>query len=408
MSDPTKGNLLTGIRVLDISNFIAGPAAATIMADYGADVIKVESPKMGDAYRYFQSSPGNPPCELDYGWQVDNRNKRALALDLTSAAGQATLHRMIAHTDVAIVNAPLKARPRLGLTFEALEPLNPRLIYASFTAYGESGPEAHKAGFDHTALWARSGLMDTVRPAPDSPPARAATGMGDHASGMTLFAAIMAALFRRERTGKGAMVATNLMANGLWANAVQAQAMLFGAEYAYRPGRENAGNPLHNLYQSGDGRWFHLIAIPEEKRWADLTVALERPDLAVDPRFATTADRHRNARDLIAALDGIFSRHDLDHWIAAFDAAGITCGPVMRLRDIPDDVQMRESDALTPLGGVGDGDLMTVNSPLWIDGVNKRPASRAPAHGEHSREILCEFGFADSEIADLTAAGIVK
>src|SRR5688572_24064339 len=208
--------LLDGIRVIDAANFIAGPVSTTIMADFGADVIKVEPPS-GDIYRV--RGAGYPPSPYNYPWIVDNRSKRSVAIDLRTRDGQALLHRLVRDADVFVTNAPLDSRGRLGVRYEDPEPLNPRLIYASITAYGETGAEASKPGFDSIALWARTGLMDLVRSSADVPPARSLPGMGDHPTGMSLFAAIMAGLYHRERTGRGTTVATSLMANGLWWNA---------------------------------------------------------------------------------------------------------------------------------------------------------------------------------------------
>lgn len=401
-------SFLGNLRVLDVSSYIAGPAAAAILADFGADVIKIEPPGGGDPYRRVHLSAGNPRCDVAYSWQMDNRSKRSLALDLAAPAGREIFFKLLADADVLIINTPLKSRKKLGLTYEDLKPLNPRLVYASFTAYGEEGPEADRSGFDHTALWARTGLMDTIRPAPDAPPSRVALGMGDHISALTIFASIMAALYRREVTGEGSSVKSNLMANGLWCNAIQVQAMLAGAEYGYRPARENADNALHNLYQTADGRWFHLVLLPEEKRWPDFVKVIEREDLLDDPRFATMAARHANASTLIGILDAIFASRDMAYWQERLDAVSIPFGAVYRLRDIPDDVQANVSDALTPLYGLEGKADRTVNSPLWIDGVNKRPAGRAPELGEHSRDILREAGLSAEEIDALRAANVVE
>ena len=218
-------SLLAGLRVIDAASFIAGPVAATILADFGADVIKLEPPA-GDPYRHRTGGPGVPESPYNYRWIVDNRTKRGLALDLRPADGRAVLHRLVARADVFVTNTPLDSRGRLGIRWEDLAPLNARLIYASITAYGEQGEEAPRSGFDATALWARTGLMDLVRPSPDSPPSRSLPGMGDHPTGVSLFAAIMAALYKREKTGKGTMVATSLMANGLWWNAIQVLSLI--------------------------------------------------------------------------------------------------------------------------------------------------------------------------------------
>jgi crotonobetainyl-CoA:carnitine CoA-transferase CaiB-like acyl-CoA transferase len=405
--DPGVGGLFAGLRVIDTSNYIAGPAAAVILADYGADVVKIEPPDGGDAYRRFQTTPGNPASSFDYGWQIDNRGKRGLALDLRSEAGQDVFRRLVAQADVLLVNAPLATRPRLGLEYASLAELNPRLIYASFTAYGETGPDAHRSGFDHTASWARSGLMDTIKPAPDSAPARVATGMGDHVAAVTLFAGIVSALYHRERTGRGTTVMTNLMANGLWMNAVQAQAMLFGAEYAYREPRDRSRFPLHNIYPTSDGRWFHLIAVPEDKYWPVLLDLLDDPGLRGDPRLVSAASRREHAHALIAALDSAFKRAPLSHWEAQLNGAGIPFGAVARLRDIPTDRQMRETGAIVPLAGIELSGAATVDSPLWLGDVRKAPARRAPRLGEHSAAVLAEYGIPADEIRELMASGVV-
>src|SRR5262245_6059450 len=217
---------LDGIRVIDAASFIAGPVATTVMADFGAEVIKIEPPS-GDTYR--TRGPGYPPSPYNFPWIVDNRSKRGLALDLRTPDGQRVLHRLVRDADVFVTNTPIETRTRLGVRWEDLAPLNPRLIYGSITAYGERGEEASRPGFDATALWARTGLMDLVRPSPDAAPARSLPGMGDHPTGMSLFGALMAALYQRERTGRGTMVSTSLLANGLWLNAIPVQGILCGA-----------------------------------------------------------------------------------------------------------------------------------------------------------------------------------
>ena len=396
--------LLAGIRVIDAASFIAGPVAATVMADLGAQVIKVEPPA-GDTYRL--RNAGYPPSPYNFPWIVDNRSKRGLALDLRAEAGQRVLHRLIAGADVFVTNVPLDGRARLGVRWEDLAPLNPRLIYASITAYGETGAEAARPGFDSTALWARSGLMDLVRPSPDSPPARSLPGMGDHPTGMSLFGAIMAALYQRERTGRGAMVSTSLLANGLWLNAIPVQGILCGARTVVRPPREEAVDALGNLYRSRDGRWFLIALTPDGRRWQDFAAAIGRPELHADPRFATPAARRTNARALIGILDAVFAAREWGEWRAMLEASGIAFGVVGTLEDVPHDAQMRDSGALVPIDDPRAGARLTVSSPLAISGQEKVPATMAPGIGEHSFENLREAGLAEDEIAHLRDAGVV-
>ncbi len=395
--------ILAGLRVIDAANFIAGPVATTIMADLGAAVIKIEPPD-GDPYRHRMGGPGVPESPFNYRWIVDNRTKRGLALDLRRPEGRAVLHRMIESTDVFVTNAPLDSRARLGTRWDDLAARNPRLIYASITAYGEHGEEASRTGYDATALWARTGLMDLVKPSPDAPPSRALPGMGDHPTGVSLFAAIMAGLYRRERTGQGSMVSTSLLANGLWMNATQIQAALTGAKVEPRPPREEPATALANLYRCGDGRWFLLNALNDERDWPQLLRALERPDLDADPRFATTPARRANARALVPVLDAIFATRPWAEWHRRLHAHGLTFGEVATVDDARHDRQMTESGALVPFDDPRAGAPLTVASPVWLDGVDKVAPRMAPELGEHSVEILREAGYSDGEIDTLLAA----
>jgi formyl-CoA transferase len=233
-----EDGIFEGLKVLDCASFIAAPAAATVLSDFGAKVIKIEPPGSGDPYRNLPNLPGYPHSEHNFAWLLESRNKRSLALDLSKAEGQAVLRRLVAEADVFITNFPPAVRARLGMTHAELAPLNSRLIYASFTGYGEKGEEANKPGFDSNAYWARSGLMDLVRADTATTPARSVAGMGDHPCAMALYGAIVTALYKRERTGKGSHVSSNLMANGVWANGVLAQARLCGAKFSERRPRE--------------------------------------------------------------------------------------------------------------------------------------------------------------------------
>ena len=394
-------SLFTGLKVIDCASWIAGPAAATIMSDFGADVIKIEPPGVGDPWRGRGPIPGK---DVDYYWQLTARNKRSLAIDLKHPDGIAALHRLVASADVFVTNFPLPVRDRLQLSPAHLLPLNPRLIYASFTAYGEAGEEAAKTGFDSTAYWARTGLMDQVRAEATTSPARSMPGMGDHPSATGLYAAIVTALYRREKTGQGGVVRSSLLQNGLWANGCAVQTRLFGEHVAHRPTREEAPNALANHYQTRDGRWFIMAMWNEQRQLRGFLSALGREDLTDDPRFATPDARKQNAGELVKVLDAEFAKRDLDDWRAILDGVGVTFGIVGTVNEVLDDQQMRDSGALVPFA---DGEHLTVSSPFHIDGVDKVPAQRAPELGQHSEAVLREAGYAADDIARLRTLGVL-
>src|ERR1700753_3701309 len=392
--------IFEGLKVLDCASFIAAPAAATVLSDFGASVIKIEPPGAGDPYRNLPNLPGYPRSEHNFSWLLESRNKRSLALDLSKPEGQAVLRKLAAEADVFITNFPPSVRERLGIFWEELEPLNHRLIYASFTGDGEKGEEANKPGFDSNAYWARSGLMDLVRADTDTTPARSVAGMGDHPCAMALYGAIVTALYRRERTGKGAHVSSNLMANGIWANSVFAQAKLCGATFGERRSREPALNAVPNHYRCRDGRWIILSLLNEERQWPALARCLGREDLITDVRFSTKPDRHARSLELIKLFDEIFATRDLAEWRKILDGNGLVFGVVGILDDIPTDRQMIENDVLVPFEGDG---MLTVNSPIWVDGSDKQQPRHPPTIGQHSDEVLREAGFDEAEIGRLRA-----
>ena len=395
---------LEGIRVIDAANFIAGPVSTTVMADFGATVIKVEPPT-GDIYRV--RGAGYPPSDYNYPYIVDNRTKRSIAIDLRTPDGQAILHRLVRDVDVFVTNAPLDSRERLKVRYEDLSPLNPRLVYASISAYGETGAEASKPGFDSIAWWARTGLMDLVRASGDVPPARSLPGMGDHPTGMSLFAAIMAGLYHRERTGRGTSVSTSLLANGLWSNAIPVQGILCGTDTPVRPPREDAVSALANLYRCRDGRWFILTITGDERHWEGFARGIGRDDLVTDARFAETLGRRVNARVLTTILDQHFGTKDWADWYPILEKTGVAFGVVGTLADIAHDAQMRDSGALVPMTDPRAGAKLTVSGPLQVGDQDKVPATMAPEIGEHSVAILREAGVPQAEIDRLLAAGVV-
>src|SRR6266851_1279746 len=278
--------IFAGLQVIDCASWIAGPAAATILSDFGAKVIKIEPPEAGDPWRASTPVPGKI---TDYWWQLTARNKQSLAIDLKHPEGLGVLHRLLGSTDVFITNFPLPVRERLKIAAADLLAVNPRLVYGSITAYGEVGAEAARTGFDATAYWARTGLMDMVRATTETEPVRSMPGMGDHPTATGLYAAIVTALYRRERTGRGGVAQTSLLQNGLC-----------GVQVAHRPPRVETPSALANHYRCRDGRWFLMALHNEARQLGSFLKAIDAEHLAQDPRFATTPARRANARALTA------------------------------------------------------------------------------------------------------------
>tara|TARA_Y100001934_G_scaffold13610_1_gene16849 strand:+ start:561 stop:1772 length:1212 start_codon:yes stop_codon:yes gene_type:complete len=398
--------ILSGLKVIDAASFIAGPASTTIMADFGAEVIKVEPPT-GDPFRSALGGTRYPVGGLAHSWILDNRNKKGIVLNLKSDAGREVLYKLVADADVFVTNAPQKPRKRLRIRYEDLQPLNERLIYASLSAYGEKGPEAHRTGFDSTALWARSGLMDLVKPSPDSAPARSLPGMGDHPTAATLFGAIMMGLYKREQTGEGSMVSTSLMANGIWSNGCWLQAELCGNPVRPRPAREDAEDPLINLYRTSDDRWLIVTFMNNLALWPNFTERVGQPELSQDPRFATPEARSENSKALIEALDQIFATKTRQEWRDILNEMGLTFGEVQTIADVPKDRQMLESGALRRIDNPDVGVELTIDSPVWMEGAEKMPIEPAPELGEHTVEVLRKAGYDDAEIDRLRKADAI-
>ena len=255
-------NIFSGLKVVDLSSFIAGPSAATILSDFGADVVKVEPPE-GELWRIGQKIPPQPNSDEAYPFQLANRNKRGVALNLKAVSALQVLERLAKWADVFIVNTPHSARKKLKLEYDDVVRWNPRLIYADLTGFGEKGPDAALPGFDLTAFWARSGLLFMTRDAGE-PPTWPVSGSGDNATGVCIYAAIVTALYRRERTGKGSYVTTSLLAAGVWSASVFIQAALCGASFYGLHDRTHPANAALNTYRSSDGVWFVLVATPDK------------------------------------------------------------------------------------------------------------------------------------------------
>ena len=396
-------NIFSGLKVVDLASFIAGPSAAVILSDFGAEVIKVEPPS-GDTWRIGHKIAPQPQAQDAYPWHLANRNKRGITLDLKSQSAVQVLERLVKWADVLIVNTPHPARKRLKLEYDDVVRWNPRLVYADLTGFGEKGPDADLPGFDITAYWARSGLLSMTRDA-GAPPTWPVAGSGDNATAVGLYSAIVTALYRRERTGQGSYVTTSLLAEGVWSASVSIQAALCEAKFFGLHDRKNPANAALNVYRAADDTWFVLIVTPD--KLVAVTKAIGRPDLLTDPRFCDPGKLAQNRPQLTAILDEVFSSQPMTYWYKAFGDVHITFGAVRGPQEVVNDPQLRLNNIIVPLEGAGGKLTATISSPIQVHGVTKAPAKRAPSLGEHNLEVLKLLGFGAAEIDALQASGTV-
>ena len=391
-------HLLEGIKVIDAASFIAGPSAATIMSDYGAEVIKIE-PQSGDSLRNLIVNGRMPEGSEDYCWELTSRNKKSISLNLKDLKAQKILIDLVKEADVFITNMPFPIRTKLKITAEDIMPHNEKIIYASLTGYGEVGPDADRTAYDSMAWWARSGLMDFVRPSNNSPVAWSTPGMGDHPTGMALYGAIMTALYKRERTGKGSEVSTSLMANGAWANGVFIQAALMDVEFPERP-EPLPRHPFYDFYITKDERKFALGMINSRIEWPKLADILDRKDW-IDRDLFDFGNPFENADLLRSELSDEFKIRSLKEIDELLRNSGVTYGVLGRTTDHREDLQFLETETLVPLDHESFDKLYTVNSPFHIQGEKKINFSRAPKIGEHTKQILELLGYGESELEKL-------
>lgn len=398
-------HLLEKITVIDCASYIAGPAAATIMSDFGARVIKIESPDIGDSYRSLLRLPGLPESDENYPWILTSRNKESLALDLKFKEAHVILHKLIKKADIFITNYPFPIRAKLKINSEDILEENKKLIYASLSPYGEKGEEKDKTGYDATAWWARSGLMHAVRNNSNSEPSSSTPGMGDHPTASALFGAIMMALYKREITGEGSEVSSSLMANGLWSNGIYNQAALCGANFVENTGRGTKG-ALAEKYKCKDGRWFILVMLNEEREWPLLLRCLKREDVNDDKRFNTREGRAKNSLELMKILDEEFLSKDWGQLKELFEKSGVTFGSISEPYDHINDQQIADNEFFTKF--TDKEDLLTVDSPIFMKDEKKRKPQTAPEIGEHTRQILEELNYDKNEIDKLENKKIIR
>ena len=384
---------LEGVRVVELGVWVAGPAAGGILADWGADVVKIEPPA-GDPARTFGRMLGIAPTDRHHvspPFQMDNRNKRSVVLDLTTPAGRDSARALLEDADVFVTNIRAGALQRIGLDFEAVARMNPRLVYGLITGYGGEGPDADRPAYDVAAFWARAGLAHLLTRPGQTPPFQRG-GMGDHTAGTTLAGAICAALVARTRTGEGQLVTTSLYRQGAYTVSFDLTTFLItGAPIAIGQ-REAMGNPCMNNYTAGDGRRFWLVGLQGERHWPALCAAVQRTDWLADERFATGRARAANAHKLIAELDEIFATRTLDEWAEVFAAhPDVVWAPINSKEDVLADEQFHAAGGIVYVPDDEAGSVPMVATPADFHGTPVEMRGSAPELGEHTDEVLAEI-----------------
>jgi len=393
---------MTGVKVVELGVWVAGPATGGILADWGADVVKIEPPS-GDPARMFQKIlggdlPTNPVFELD------NRSKRGIALDLTSEEGLEVALDLIAEADVFVTNLRIGALERLGLGAEHLCERFSRLVYCHITGYGREGDDADRAAYDVAAFWSRSGIAHLLTEPGGDPPFQRG-GMGDHSTGISGAAAVSAALFARERTGEGQLVSTSLLRQGIYTIGFDVNILLMWGAPMQLGTRSTMGNPCINNYTAGCGRRFWIVGLEGDRHWPPLARVVGHPEWMDDERFATIRDRAINSTELIALLDEVFATRTMDEWEETFAAEPeFFWAPINDLESLLGDPAFHSSGAMVEVPDGASGTLM-VATPVDFAGTPWKARSTAPGIGEHTREILADLGRSDAEIEALLANG---
>jgi len=400
--------VLAGFRVVEMGLWVAGPSAGGVLADWGAEVIKLEMPSGDPMRNLFGAMAGSretrcPPFEMH------NRGKKSVTLDVNDPRGGELAARLVATADVFLTNMRPQFLRRAGLDHESLLAVNPRLVYGILTGYGLEGPDKDAPGFDVAAFSARSGLVDRAT-APGSAPPTLPGGMGDQVSAMNLVSGVLAALLQRERTGQGQLVATSLLRSGIFCIGMEMSTRVGLGRVAPSASRRKPQNPLMNSYRAADGRWLWLCGAEADRHWEPVVRALGAPELLADERFASTRDRRRNSEALVAAFDAIFARHTRDEWSVILRAHDVWWAPVNTPDDLVADPQVRASGAFVQVPAMGDGGGMSesVAAPVEFGSV-KTPSYRGAPHlGADTAGVLTEIGVSAEELRALASAGVTR
>ncbi len=404
------GRELEGVRVIEVGGAVAMPLVGVLMGSWGAEVIHVEPPGVGDNWRQVlgQGMGGwARPHPINYYWENTDRNKKSIAINLGSKEGQSVLHKLIASSDVFLNNLRPYEMGKFNLTYEILSKLNPKMIFANVTGYGQRGPEKDVGGYDSVAFWARSGAMDLMHDV-DNAPNISRPAYGDSITSLSLLAGVMTALYIREKTGLGQEVETSLYNTAVWVLGCDIAGCLVTGEDTVRPQQKNMGNPIRNVYPTRDKRWIMLGMTNAQHYWPTFCKTIGRPELENDPKFATMKDRDQNASELVRIIEEAFSAKTCAEWVSILSATNLIWSVAATPLEVTQDKQAFANEFFVDWDHPVHGRIKVLNNPIKLSLTKAEIRCKAPNLGEHTDQIMKDLGFSTEEIQRLKNSGAVK
>lgn len=399
--------VLEGIRVVEVAQWWFVPAAGAVLADWGAEVVKVEHPETGDPMRGLVTSGLFSPGQVNFMVEQPNRGKRGIGIDLANPRGLELLYKLVATADVFLTSFLPAARRKLQIDVDDIRAVNPRIIYARGHGQGVRGPDAERGGYDAASFWCRGSICDALTPANADTPVMQRAAFGDSTGGLALAGGVAAALFRRERTGEGSVIDLSLLGTAMWLMAPDIIAGALSTTAIPQFTRADAPNPIVNSYRTKDGRWLFLNMLQPDRFWPDLCHRIGHPELVDDERFKDGMSRFMNRTECVSRLDAIFGERTLDEWKAALGDAEGVWAPMQKASEIPADPQVAANGYLLPVEHADGSQFPLVANPLQFDETPPR-VTRAPDLGQHTEEVLLELGLSWEDIGSYKESGAIS